>query len=235
MCILNLTTPEVMRKIMAVLLAAFILMNGSDIALASDKQQYPQVVLTLNDSTVIIGCLRSNLHDVDNNVSVSSTCDGKKISYKIADINSLKVTYADGRDETYIPIHTWDKYSKKVNKNPILATVCFSGNHVVGYRIPSQYIKSSAAVPSSNFQSYSWYYDAWIFCYQADNSGIIKDFWVHIPVKKAPKLKSIIKNVKKNFKDYPIVAETIESDCLTADTIIQNPCILLEILDKNLR
>ena len=57
---------------------------------------------------------------------------------------------------------------------------------------------------------------------------------MHIPVKKAPKLKSIIKKAKKDFKDYPVVPETIVSDGLTADTIIQNPCILLDILDKHL-
>lgn len=100
--------------------------------------------------------------------------------------------------------------------------------------MPSQYIKSSAAVPSSNFQSYSWKYNAWIFFYQVNNSGIIKDFWVHIPVKKAPKLKNIIKNAKKDFKEYPIVAETIEARGLTAEEIIKKPCILLEILDSSM-
>ncbi len=225
-----------MRKIIVVLLSVLMSMAVCVAASAKEKAkpQYPHAILTLNDSTVIAGYLRSNLHNVGKDVAVSETCDGKKMSYKIADINSLKVTYPDGQNEVYIPIHTWDQYSKKVNKNPILATVCFSGNRVVGYRIPSQYIKSTAAVPSSNFQSYSWKYVAWIFCYEIDKSGIIKDFWVHIPVKKAPKLKSIIKKAKKDFKDYPVVAETIVSDGLTADTILQNPCILLDILDKHL-
>lgn len=180
-------------------------------ASAKAENQYPQATLTLNDSTVVTGYLRSNLHDAGSKVAISETGHSKKMSYKIADIHSLEVTYPDGQCETYIPIHPWDKYSKKANKNPVLATVCFSGNHIVGYRMPSQYIKSSAAVPSSNFQSYSWKYNAWIFFYQVNNSGIIKDFWVHIPVKKAPKLKNIIKNAKKDFKEYPIVAETIEA------------------------
>lgn len=200
-------------------------------ASAKAENQYPEVTLTLNDSTVVTGYLRSNLHDVGSKVAISETGHSKKMSYKIADIHSLDVTYPDGQCETYVPIHTWDKYSKKANKNPVLATVCFSGNHIVGYRMPSQYIKSSAAVPSSNFQSYSWKYNAWIFFYQVNNSGIIKDFWVHIPVKKAPKLKNIIKNAKKDFKEYPIVAETIKARELTAEEIIKNPCILLEILD----
>lgn len=220
-----------MRKIIVVLLSVLMSMAVCVAASAKEKAkpQYPHAVLTLNDSTVITGYLRNNLHNVGKDVAVSETCDGKKMSYKIADINSLKVTYPDGQNEVYIPIRTWKDYSQ-----PTLATVCFTGNHVVGYRIPTQYIKSTVAVPSSNFQSYSWNYEAWVFAYRVGNEEVIRTFWVHIPVKKAPKLKSIIKKAKKDFKDYPVVAETIVSDGLTADTIIQNPCILLDILDKHL-
>ncbi len=220
-----------MRKIIVVLLSALMSMAVCVAASAKEKakSQYPHAILTLNDSTLIAGYLRSNLHNVGKDVAVSETCDGNKMSYKIADINSLKVTYPDGQNEVYIPIRTWKDYSQ-----PTLATVCFTGNQVVGYRIPTQYIKSTAAVPSSNFQSYSWNYEAWVFAYRVGNEEVIRTFWVHIPVKKAPKLKSIIKKAKKDFKDYPVVAETIVSDGLTADTIIQNPCILLDILDKHL-
>lgn len=73
-----------------------------------------------------------------------------------------------------------------------------------------------------------------MFYYHVNNSGIVKEFWVHIPVKKDPKLKNIIKNAKKDFKEYPIVAETIEARGLTAEEIIKNPCILLEILDRSM-
>lgn len=93
-------------------------------ASAKAENQYPEVTLTLNDSTVVTGYLRSNLHDVGSKVAISETGDSKKMSYKIADIHSLEVTYPDRQAETYIPIHTWDKYSKKANKNPVLATVC---------------------------------------------------------------------------------------------------------------
>lgn len=223
-----------MKKALVITLAMLLLNTICATISAKDKCQFPQATLTLNDSTVVKGYLRSNLHNVGAKVVVSETCDGKKLSYEIADISSLDVVYSDGQNETYIPIYTWDKYSKKVSKKPVLATICFSGNHVVGYRIPSQYIKSSAAVPSSNFQSYSSKYNAWIFLYQVNNSDIVKGFWVHIPVKKAPKLKSIIKNAKKDFKEYPVVAETIETRGLTAEEIIRNPCILLEILDDSL-
>lgn len=222
----------IMKKSIFIILviSALVCMNSLTV-IANDRNQFPQIVLTLNDSNVISGYLRSDIHDAGSKVSVSETPKGKKMSYKIADISSLKVTYADGQEETYVPIYVWDK---NFDKNPFLATVCFSGNHVTGYRMPGQYVRTSAAVPSSNFQSYSWKYDSWIFFYQVDNSDKIKYFWLYIPVKKAPKLKSIIKNVKKEFKDYPIVAETIESEGLNADEIVQDPCILLEILDKSL-
>ena len=213
------------------IITASVCMNSLTV-IANDRNQFPQIVLTLNDSNVISGYLRSDLHNAGGKVSISETPGGKKKAYKIADISSLKVAYADGQEETYVPIHVWDK---NFGKAPFLATVCFSGTHVTGYRMPSQYVKTSAAVPSSNFQSYTWKYESWMFCYQVDNSDKIKYFWSYIPVKKAPKLKSIIQNVKKEFKEYPIVAGTIESEGLTADEIVLNPCILLEILDKSLK
>lgn len=201
---------------------------------ANNKEKiYTKATFTLNDGTVIDGFLRSNLHNAGAKVSVSETLDGKKMSYKISEINSLNVTDYDGENVMYIPIHIWDSYSKKVDKNPYLATICFKGDHVTGYRMPTEYIRSSAAVPSSNFQSYSWKYEAWLFCYKTDDSDIIKIFYTYIPVKKAPKIKSIIKDVRKNFKEYPVVAETIENENMTAEEIIDNPCVILEILDKS--
>ena len=112
---------------------------------------------------------------------------------------------------------------------------CFKGTRVTGYRMPSEYVKSSAAVPSSNFQSYSRAYNSWLLCYEIDNSGIMKYFWSDIPVKKAPNLKSIIKKAKNDFKEYPTVAATIEAEGFTAEEIVNNPWILLEILDKQLK
>ena len=129
---------------------ALICLNSLTV-IANDRNQFPQIALTLNDSNIISGYLRSDLHDAGSKVSISETSNGKKNSYKIAEIRSLKVTYADGQEETYVPIHVWDK---NFGKDPFLATVCFSGKHVRGYRMPSQYIRYSAAVPSSNFQSY---------------------------------------------------------------------------------
>ena len=212
-----------------IVIAAFSTMAGNK------EKTYPNVTLTLNDGTVIDGFLRSDLHNAGGKVSVSVNPDGKKMSYKISEINSLNVTDSDSENVMYIPIHIWDSYSKKVDKNPYLATICFKGNHVTGYRMPAQYIRSSAAVPSSNFQSYSWKYEAWFFCYKTDDNDIIKIFYTYIPVKKAPNLKSIIKDARKNFKEYPVVAENIENEGITAEEIIDNPCVMLEILDKSLK
>jgi hypothetical protein len=41
--------------------------------------------------------------------------------------------------------------------------------------------------------------------------------------------------MKKDFKKYPQVYETVEKQGLTAEQISENPTILLEILDKSLQ
>ena len=195
-----------MRKFVSTILAIVVWVTANVTAIANDKQRYPQVQLTLNDSTVYHGYLCCDLHDTGNKISVSETSDGEKVSHKIADIRSLVVIYPDGQNETYIPIRVWDRYSKKIGKDPILATTCFSGKHVVGYRVPDVYIKSSAADPSSNFQSYTWESKAWLFYYKSDDgNGLIKFSRIHIPAKKAAGSKSILKEARKNFKEYPFV------------------------------
>lgn len=205
----------------------------STVSMASAKNDPPQAVLTLNDGTVINGYLRQNIHSVYNKVPVSETADGKKTNYKTKDVQSLVVTMPDGMTETYIPIYTWDKYRKKVEKDPMLAIVDFKGKHVTGYAYPSVYEQTSAAVPSSNFQSYTRTSDAWLYYYVVDTDNQrIRCFWSYIPSKKPSK--SFVKNLKKDFKEYPVVAETVEAEGITAEQINQNPMLLLEILDKNL-
>ena len=194
---------------------------------------YPKAVLTLSDGTVINGYLRENIHHVYHKVPISETVDGKKINYKTKDIQSLVVTMPDGTAETYILIYTWDQYKKKAEKEPMLAVVDFKGNHVIGYAYPSLYEQTSAAVPSSYFQSYTRTRDAWLYYYVVDtDKERVRCFWSYIPSKKTSK--KFIKNLKKDFKEYPFVAETVEAEGITAEQINQNPMLLLEILDKNL-
>lgn len=120
----------------------------------------------------------------------------------------------------------------KIRKDPLLATAYFSCKHGVGYRVPSAYVKTSAAVPSSYFQTNTWRSNAWCYYYKnSHDNDIIKLFWVYIPAKKDPNLKSILKNVRKKFREYPVVAETIEQRGLTAAEIIEKPCLLLKIFD----
>lgn len=56
----------------------------------------------------------------------------------------------------------------------------------------------------------------------------------YIPSKKTPKLKSILRDVKNNFQkeDFKYIKETVESQGITAEQIIDKPWILLEILDS---
>lgn len=204
-------------------------------ASSKDKTEYPKVVLTLTDSTVFEGYLRCDLHGVDKKLSVSETSDGKKISYKIEDIDSVKVIYTDGDSMTFHPIYVWDGMRRKVGKTPVLSSICYSSDNITCYKSPRMYVKSTAPTPSNYFQSHTSYKRIWMYYKKINSeSDLIKMMYAYTPSKKTPKLKSILKNVKNNFskEDFKYIKETVESQGITAEQIIDKPWILLEILDN---
>lgn len=204
-------------------------------ASAKEKTEYPKVILTLTDSSVFEGYLRCDLHGVNKKLSVSESADGKKISYKIEDIDSVKVIYTDGDSLTFHPIYVWDGMRRKVAKTPILSIICYSSDNITCYKTPGMYVKSTAAVPSNYFQSQTSNNRAWIYYKKINSeSDLIKMLYTYIPSKKTPKLKSILNDVKNNFRkeDFKYIKETVESQGITAEQIIDKPWILLEILDN---
>lgn len=202
---------------------------------AKDKPQYAKVLLTLNDKTVLNGYLRCDLHSVNKKIFVSETTDEKSVSCQIADIDSLVVTYTDGVRRTYRPIYVLDGLRKKVSKAPVLASVCYTGDNITCYMVPSMYIRSSAPVPSNYFQSFTTERSAWTYYKKIKSEGeLIKYYYTYIPSKKTPKIKSILKDIKNNFEkeDFLYISDAVESQGITAEMIIQKPWLLLEILDK---
>lgn len=222
-----------MKKYLLMLFIAMFGVSGS--VCAKDTPQYAKVLLTLKDKTVLNGYLCCDLHSVNKKIFVSETIDEKSVSYQIAEIDSLVVTYTDGVIRTYRPIYVWDGLRKKVSKTPVLASVCYTGDNITGYMAPSMYVKSTAPVPSNYFQSYTTQKRAWTYYKKIKSeSELIKYYYSYIPSKKTPKIKSILKNIKNNFKkeDFQYICDTVESQGITAEMIIQKPWLLLEILDK---
>lgn len=227
-----------MRRVIIVFQLILLLAAISVTVSAKDKNQYPQVVLTLNDSSVINGYLRSNLHNIGKKLSVSETAEGKKISYKLEDIASLKVFYSDGDSITYRPIYVWEGFRRKVSKTPVLSSICYSSDNITCYKVPGLYVQSTAPVPSNYFQGQSSSKTAWIFYKKIrSESDVIKLMYTYIPSKKTPKLKSILKDVKNNFEkeNFEYIKATVESQGITAEQIINKPWILLEILDNRVK
>ncbi len=213
-------------------------------ATAKEKENAPSIVLTLNDGKVINGYLRCSIHQMQQHITVSESLDGKKTKYKNEEVKSLVVKGVsdDGSDETYVPIYTWNSYKKKANKEPILATVFFQGKHVTGYEFPTLFVRSSAPTPSNHFQASSSESPAWNYYYVTDSAkDKIICFWLKNTIKKGKlaKLiegkKSYIKELRKDFKDYPNVAETVEKENISEQQINDDPALLLEILDKSIK
>lgn len=224
-----------MKKAIAIIPLILILSAVCISASAKNKAEYPKVTLALTDSTVFKGYLRCNLHGVDKKLFVSETSDGKKISYKVQDIDSVKVVYTNGDSITYRPIYVWDGIRRKVGKTPRLSTVCYSSDNITCYKVPGLYVQSTAPVPSNYFQGQSSSKTAWMYYKKIrSESDNIKLMYTYIPSKKMPKLKSILKGVKNNFKkeDFEYIKETVESQGITAEQLVDKPWILLEILDN---
>lgn len=226
---------NIMKRITLTIFATMMLLAVGFSGAAKEKIQDPQVTIALSDSTVFNGYLRCNLHAVDKKLTVSETDGGKKISYKVKDIDSIKVVFANGDSVTYRPIYYWDGFRRKVAKTPILSTVCYSSDNITCYKVPGMYVQSSAPVPSNYFQSYSSGKSAWMYYKKIKSeSDNIKLMYTYIPSKKMPKLKSILKNVKNNFKkeDFEYIKAEVESQGITAEQLVDKPWIMLEILDN---
>ena len=80
------------------------------------------------------------------------------------------------------------------------------------------------------------YSGEWWYLYNVDSDNTLNvSFWDYSYSRKPKSLKSRLKDMKKDFKKYPQVYETVEKARLTAEQISENPTILLEILDKSLQ
>lgn len=224
-----------MKRAIIIISLILILVAVCVTASAKNKTEYPKVTLTLTDSTVFKGYLRCNLHEINKKLSVSEAIEGERISYKVQDVDSIKVVYTNGDSITFRPIYVWDGMRRKVGKTPILSTVCYSSDNITCYKTPGLYVKSTAPVPSNYFQGQSTSKSAWIYYKKIKSeSDLIKMLYTYIPSKKTPKLKSILRDIKNNFKqeDFRYIKETVESQGITAEQVIDKPWILLEILDS---
>lgn len=224
-----------MKKILFILIIYALI--GTDVAAAKKKEeiQLPTITLTLNDGSVINGLLRSNLHYIKKNISVSETADGKKEKYQLTDIDSLVVTYVDGEKMTLRPIYVWNGFFKKVDKTPVLANVCYSSDKMTCYMVPGRYEKTTAAVPSNYFQSTTTRKNAWLYYKQIKKNGDrISLLYTYIPSKKIPKVKSILSDIKNNFEkeEFRFIKETIETEGVTAEELIDKPWRILKILER---
>ncbi len=171
-------------------------------------------------------------------VLLSETEDGKEVKYKNETIVSLVVKTDDGKDVKFEPIKLYWNEGKKILKTPVLAIPNFQGKHVKGYMYPAYYDHTSTSISFSGIMSMTSYNtEEWWAIYNVDtDSTRNRHYWVHAPtLKKQKTLKTCLKDMDTDFKEYPQVRETVEKQGLTKEQIDKDPTILLEILDKSLQ
>ena len=112
----------------------------------------------------------------------------------------------------------------------------YQGKHVKGYMYPTFFDDTPTSINAGVMQNTSMYSGEWWYLYNVDSDNTLNvSFWDYSYSRKPKSLKSRLKDMKKDFKKYPQVYETVEKQGLTAEQISENPTILLEILDKSLQ
>ena len=203
-----------------------------------EKVVWPKAVLTLNDGTVLNGYLRTDIHFMQKYVLFSETEEGKDVKYKNETIKSLVVKncFGDGKETTFIPVKLYWSDQKKVAPKPILAIQNYQGKHVKGYMYPTFFDDTRTSINAGVMQNASMFSGVWWYLYNvdSDNTRNIK-YWDYLSNRKPQSLKTRLKRMNKDFKEYPQVCEAVEKQGLTAEQISEDPTILLEILDKSLQ
>lgn len=205
-----------------------------------ERVSWPKAVLTLNDGTVLNGYLRTDIYFIDYNFLFSETEDGKSVKYKNEDVKSLVVKdcFGEGKNVTLVPIYLYFSEMKKIMKHPFLVIQAFQGKHVKGYIRLSHFENSTTSRSFSGVMSSSTIYQSGTrqYIYNVDSDSTMnRIYWLYRLVNGKPKyLKSKMKELKKDFANYPQFLETIEKQGITAEQINDDPIMLLEILDKSL-
>ena len=203
-----------------------------------EKVVWPKAVLTLNDGTVLNGYLRTDIRFMQKYVLFSETEEGKDVKYKNEAIKSLVVKncFGDGKETTFVPVKLYWTEAKKILKTPVLAIQNYQGKHVKGYMYPTFFDDTRTSINAGVMQNTSMFSGVWWYLYNvdSDNTRNIK-YWDYLSNRKPQSLKTRLKRMNKDFKEYPQVREVVEKQGLTAEQISKNPTILLGILDKSLQ
>ncbi len=227
-----------MKKLLFIIfLMAFPFAMTSNAKKPKEKIVWPKAVLTLNDGTTLNGYLRTNIHFMQKQVLFSETEEGKDVKYKNETIQSLVVKdcFGDSTEATFVPVKLYDVYKKKIPRKPILAIPHYQGKHVKGYLYPTFFDDTRTSISSGVMQSHSTYSGVWLWLYNVDSDSTRNRVYWNLPTRKPRSLKSRLKEITKDFKEYPQVREEVEKQGLTVEQIDEDPRILLDILDKSLQ
>ena len=176
------------------------------------KVVWPKAVLTLKDGTVLNGYLQNDIHFMQKYVLFSETEEGKDVKYKNETIKSLVVKncFGDGKETTFIPVKLYWSDQKKVAPKPILAIQNYQGKHVKGYMYPTFFDDTRTSINAGVMQNASMFSGVWWYLYNvdSDNTRNIK-YWDYLSNRKPQSLKTRLKRMNKDFKEYPQVYSMI--------------------------
>ncbi len=184
------------------------------------------VILTLKDSTVVEGYLRSSsLTDRDFSVKISSDIEGKSEKYKIRNIEKMEIKSENGDSISGVwkPMFVNNgvgRYKGYIAENPVMLLSIYQGKNVNGY----------VGMIWCLVDPLSGYWKVLpCFYYQLPDMDYAKCFLI---MKGTLFYKRHKKSLMREFADYPTLVNMLRNDTLQIKEILKSPMIVIRELDK---
>lgn len=183
-------------------------------------------ILTLKDSTVVKGYLRSSsLTDRDLSVKISPEIDGKSEKYKISNIEKMEIKSENGDSlrGVWRPMFVNNGVGRDkgyIAENPVMLLSIYQGKNVDGY----------VGMIWCLVDPLSGYWKALpCFYYQLPGMDYANCFLV---MKGTFFYRRHKKSLMKEFADYPALVNMLRNDTLQIKDILESPVIVIRELDK---
>jgi hypothetical protein len=204
-----------MKKVILLIVAIFM---ASYVSFA--KKDPAKVKMTLKDSTVVEGYLRSDLSNRETVISVSMEPEGKKVKYDIDKVEKLLLLAETDSSKTIecVPLHVFSSMKSGkgfISDAPMMLFLTYQGKNVNGY-VGKVWVYNSVA----------WNEEP-IAYYKLSDSQVAKPFLNFGTIFRKSK-----NTMADSFKEYPALVEELENGTLSTKEINSDPMLMVKELDK---
>lgn len=208
------------------------------------NKERQHVIIVFNDSTVIDGYLMDDLTGDKIRVDTGDGLNSK--TFQVKNIRSLTFVAAPGDTvppKSYSPVMVIDEIAgSKKAKARLLAKV-YESETLLGYTSPAtdyySYETQSYSGPTKANPGGTWHthvhqvaFKTQKYYYQVKGNSIAMPYWL---LSWSPSKASMKHHIKKIFKHFPSVIETVNGNDFDSKQFFKQPEVLLPVLDQALQ